>query len=442
VQEETEPRSGGSTFAAGKLNIVGLERIRARLGTKWPLVSHRVHKYFEAVLALECRPSDIVMMLDELSYIVMLRGRTLAEAETLCAKVAQKIARYCFGEGDDISVRALVGEVEEAALYEGGSDLLHGTEKNLERFGREIVVPSRTEEEKRARQLQAGRQLSLAYGDGAAAANSSENFSLLPEEVSYLYRPIWDPAKSAVYSYLCQPLAATNLADLALYAGGFCHAMGGDDAQAALDRLVLRQCMTRVDALQRDGKRLLITAPLHFHTLATPHLWRDYLRLYQEAPAENSRVLGFMIFGIGDGVPNVRLAREFPKLTLRAKYVYCAVGDRPDMALNFAHTSIKGVGMSLSQARPDKELIAAVRLLGRRARSAGVASFVLGAPTRSLVLNAIDSGVRGIEGRAVQPPILAPNHGFSRGVEDLYLASERPAGIRSLLNASQDDGRG
>jgi hypothetical protein len=432
------PGVGHDVLAAGKVNVIGFDQIKERLGEKWPLVSERVHKYFAALLQRLCGPGDVVRQLNELSYVVVFADRDIADAQALCAQLAHRVARYCFGEGDNVAVRSVVGEVDRTVLL-SDDGLADAVEMRLEASGVETVIPARTLNESLSQAQNAHRQLRLVYGEATGVNGGAGAIAVLPEELSFLYRPLWDPGKSAVYSYLCQPVIGGGPADSVLYEGGLCHAVDNELHQLELDLIVLRECNRRIAALRDEDKRLLISAPVHFNTLVTPRLWREYLTQYQYVPAESSRYLGFMIYGVGEGVPNVRLAQEIPKLSLRSKYVFCTVGDRPEMALNFANTSLQAVGMLVSASYSDRDLIAQVRQLGRKARRAGVGAFALGAPSRSFVLNAIESGVRAIEGPAVKNPLPEPKHGFARGVEDLYLRwlrqSREPTGVRRFLNA-------
>jgi len=154
--------SGQDQVVATKLHVLHLDAIKEKLGNKWDRLSNLVHTLFEKTLRQAQGPSDQLLLVDEMSYIVTFRNLSAEEASVACVAAAKKVCQILFGaEIDNISVRGLVGPVP--------LDLLHKAAANsgkiadiLERHGREIIVtpqsaaPSRSSEERG--KSQAGRQ--------------------------------------------------------------------------------------------------------------------------------------------------------------------------------------------------------------------------------------------------------------------------------------------
>ena len=86
------------TASAGKMTVLGLDGIRAMAGERWAKTSLSVHRFFEAKLQREMRPGDLFYRLDELSYLVVFRQLSLAEAQIKCVAIADQVCRLLFGE--------------------------------------------------------------------------------------------------------------------------------------------------------------------------------------------------------------------------------------------------------------------------------------------------------------------------------------------------------
>jgi hypothetical protein len=103
--------------SASKIQMLGLAAIKERLGAKWGRMSSLVHRYFEAAIEREMQPGDTFFHAGELTYLVLFRDATIAEAQLKCAAVIDDICRRLFGEeGEAISVRNLVAPVDALEL--------------------------------------------------------------------------------------------------------------------------------------------------------------------------------------------------------------------------------------------------------------------------------------------------------------------------------------
>src|SRR3954453_18225182 len=84
--------------SAGKMTVLGLDGIRTMLGQRWAKTSMSVHRFFEAKLQREMGDGDRFYRLDELSYLVLFRQLSAADAQTKCVTIANQVCRLLFGE--------------------------------------------------------------------------------------------------------------------------------------------------------------------------------------------------------------------------------------------------------------------------------------------------------------------------------------------------------
>jgi hypothetical protein len=132
--------SGEEQVLATKLHVLQLDAIKAKLGDKWDRLSNLVHTLFEKTLRQAQGPSDQLLVVDEMSYIVTFRNLSPEEASVACVSAAKKVCQILFGaEIDNISIRGLVGPVPLALLHKAAAN----SEKIsdiLECHGREILI--------------------------------------------------------------------------------------------------------------------------------------------------------------------------------------------------------------------------------------------------------------------------------------------------------------
>ena len=418
---ECPPRGLNLIATAGKIQMMGLDPIKARLGSKWERMSEHVHRYFEAAIRLELGPGDTFSHDGPSTYLLLFRGLSVAEAQLKCRAIAEDVCRKLFGEEEDVSVRALTLMVDQHDL---GSP--HGRtqlSELLERDGHESTF-------RQSGPAKEGKWISVRFKD---CPHETHNLSLTTPNI--IYRPLWDTARGAILVYVCQPLAHSMAESCKI--PGMCAAIGSspeseEREQLQLDMTLLRECARRSAILRDTGNRALLLSPLHLTTLSRPKLWKQYSELRNSLPALSVADIGFVVHGIGPAIPNIRLAAELPKLSVISRHVYCLTDDPQGVCQQFRNTGARAVGVALNY--DDKLSVSNVQLdvLGREARAGGLDAFALGVAERSPAVNAIGFGIRWLEGPAISPPIADPKFSFVQRIETLYraeLAAARTHGI-------------
>ncbi len=81
---------------------------------------------------------------------------------------------------------------------------------------------------------------------------------------------------------------------------------------------------------------------------------------------------------------------------------------------------LTGIGTVLTQQHTETQAMHLIDDIAHEAQAAVMDSFVLGVPSTSVALSAVNAGIRYIEGKAVKAAVADPRHGFVQGVEELY----------------------
>src|ERR1700759_2575933 len=273
---------GEQAASAGKIQMLDLAALKERMGAKWERMAVPVQQFFEAAIRRNLGTGDIFYRSGELSYLMVFRGLSTAETELKCAAISEEVCQRLFGEnGESITLRNLIGHMDLTDLPSDAGQVA-GLDVRLERDGQEILI-TRTAAGTGARNRPATadreRRVRLVNRDAGLQR-------IKAGEIAFAYRPIWDSAKHAVLTYLCQPAVGPLKPDDDLPAAFF--AVEDMEDTAFLDLLVLEQCLQQARSLHASGLRIVFAVPVHFTTLSRMRNWQAYSAICRQIPKDIS----------------------------------------------------------------------------------------------------------------------------------------------------------
>jgi hypothetical protein len=395
--------------AAGKIHVLDIAALKEQIGPKWQRVAGHVELFFEASIKRQLTPGDMFYRAAELSYLIVFRDIDELSAEIKCAAISAEVCQRLFGEnGASVMMRNLIGHVSLADLPTGAARE-RALDTHLEHKGREVLIGG---------QSQAPRSLASTLPDRelrVRAASDTAPRRIAIKNIAFTYRPVWDTAKHAVLSYLCQPVMAVAGDPEA----GYLTPAEGEDA-ALFDQLTLEHCIAQAMRLKTTGARIILAVPVHFSTLSRMKSWQVYSAAYRCMPTDVQHNLAFVVTGIDRGVPHIRLVQEIPKLSVSAYRVLCHIADSDSAGTRFARTGTHGIGIAIASGESEPQVVKSMQQIAMEAQTAKVDSFLLGVPATSIALAAVEAGVRYLEGPAIRPAVSDPRHAFAHDVEQLY----------------------
>ena len=395
------PMAPAPKSVTGKLHLLDLAEIKSRLGERWEKKAALAENFFEAAIRRHLGPGDSFIRQSELSYILLLRDLSPEEARLKCGQICEGLGERLFGnEVGCAGLRALLAPLAGAPALTGESAAQ--LDAFLEREGSKIII--------------VGGQMQ----ESCAPAVTEEPAALA---VRCHHRPLWDTAMNVVINYLCQPAASPEFSD------GL-EPAGPETRQAMIDGQVLQQCALAMGTVHRRGFRLVSGVSVALDTISYSRLWRQYARELQKIPPGISRDFIFVVTGIDNGVPNIRLAQELPKLSRHARGIFCLLGERGYIGTRFARTGTHAIGIELSPGSAEAVSAGRIADLASQAADARLATFVLGVGSTSLMLHALSHGIRYLEGPVIRAPVAEPRYAFAQSLDDIYAALRRNPSLR------------
>lgn len=383
---------GHVPVTAGKLHLISFAAIQDHFGVDWPHMAPKAEGLMRRAIERRLLPSDVYRKGADLDFVILFPSLSPQEGRLKCAQIAEEITRALVGElGAEVAQvdagAAIVDSKAMLAIVQQGGDL-------AEAIAGEIA-----------------KSVSIPAKDG-------ERSSAL-DHVRFLFRPIWDVKRNAVFNFLCVPMVK---APSGRVHAGEAAVEGLEDRHVRLD-YDLRLLKRVFDELMRVGaqdRRLLFTIPVHVDTVSFGPFRTEYLKLWRELPLSLQRLAVFDLVGGTEGFPQSRLIEILPSLKPISRAVTLRLPLSATQSIGrFAHvglhalstetTSIREVG---AQSEFEKFVVATEK--------AHLLTYLHGIRSGSLALAAVGARFSFIDGPAIGTVEVNPKDALRFGMEDLY----------------------
>jgi PAS domain S-box-containing protein len=281
------------TASAGRINLIGLDEVRAALGDRWRAVAARAMESAEVVLKRRCGPQDSYSRAGDTSFVVCFGGVSEREASFRAAMIGREIRDRLIGQGenpDTAFVRAIAAAVRLPAKKDYGSpEKLHAA--LLDDMDKQLV---RLEEEARQTLL-------------AGWANS----------VSELQPVLARDLRQTIANQVCLPAEVEQRLTIAL------SVLPRKESQAFdLDALLLGLAARQAISTMGQGILLPLLVNVRFDVFFTSASIERFLVSCRKIDPRVSSRLVLMLSSLPPGLPKSRLL----ECVTRLRSFCCAVG--------------------------------------------------------------------------------------------------------------------
>jgi hypothetical protein len=396
----------------GEVNLISIAQIKERLGSQWPHYAIKADRIARNAIERYLLPGDIYARWKDEGYIAVFATLDIHQAQIKSKLIGDEITKKLLGEeeSDLADVRAVEVQPDGSVTFSDVPSFDH------------LVAASAnaaTEAEAEASALSAiAPVIEAEPSPPGAPPRSGDPLA----DISFSYRPSWDPTRGVIAAYLCVPMlpdgpggarrrdASIVLADSA--------------SLAKLDFAVLDNVLGVLDRLVRAKRRLLVTVPVTFETLASAAHRRHYIDILRtKVAADAAALLVIELVSVPDGVPQARLLEISSPLRAQARAVIARL--RPDTTEfgQFAGSRIAAVGCDLGRASGSElAFMQQLSRFSRGATKAGVATYLRGVRSLSLATAALGAGFAHLDGDAIALPVDQPQGIVEFSLIDLYNA--------------------
>jgi hypothetical protein len=399
-------QSGQTSLLSGRVNMIGLHKIKERFGENWEKFADRADRIARNTIERHLVSGDIYTCLHRVVYVVVFARLSSHQAQVKCTLIADEIAKALLGEDGTnlLTVKTSVKGIDGSFRLENIklADKAGGSDGELE------FVEQETE--------------AAAAADKAAAPAPAQANVLA--NLRFAYRPMWDNGRNVVSAYRCTAQVPSIDKGAVAVDAGFIDAaiVVGNEAAVIhqLDEAVRGQVLKDLEALLRDNCSLLLSMPVHFETLGAVGRRRQYVEdLGKRLDDRARKLLLIEIQGVPQGVPPARLVEILAPLRAHCRAIMLQLRlDTADFG-NVKGCGALAIGCDITgHPGPEFMLMQAMNRFARAiADRAGLPSYLHGANSLSMVTAALGAGFAYIDGDAVAKLIDHP-----RGLVDFRLA--------------------
>lgn len=396
LKDDTKP-------LAGKVNFIGLSKIREKLGDRWPKVEERADDITRKAIERRLVDADMYTKYKELHYVIVFAQLSHEQAQLKCALIAEEITKRLLGEDitpDLLEVKTMVSQVEGKFEFED----VPGVEV-----------------------------LAARIGDGPETQATAKDDDWWEDDdtdplanIQLVYRPMWDVKRNAVTTYVCAP-ARPGPAGRLLVGESEIPRLDDPEVALRLDQLVQKRVIGDLRKLVAAGQQQLLCVPVHFETLAVGQRRMTYIERCQRGiPPEGVKLLVFELTGVPEGIPQNRLLEIATSLKRFSRGVLLRTTPTHPWFRPPSETGIAALGVEChSSSVPEAKLIADMERFATAAKKVGLATYVHGLRTISLTTAAIAAGFDFVDGDVVTSVVEQPRGAYAYQMTDLYASQLR-----------------
>lgn len=437
-------KKGGVT--AGAVHFLDLTGLRAKLGAKWPRMAERVTLATTGCLDQALSQDDVYVALEGPMFVIVFAHLTLDEARLKCAILADRIERRFVGDEDE-DMRGLLVRAASARL--DGSEGVEAV--NLEKVARSIVE---REEQALRSQHDPAHPLPRPFPAGAVADDleadptapvlkrTAQGKKDSPTWVAtgkgdkgdfdpimrpplpppsppsdFIYRPMWHTRQNVMATYVCLPIWRDE-DGIATIGEHSTQCLPSEIVDT--DLAVLIRASQDFRALRAMDRRLILSVPVHFETIAKPAVRAHYAAACQYIDTEDRRYLLFELVGTPQGVSLSRLGAIVGILLSFGRGVNLRTTLQDTDFQTYREARLFGVGVEVGRAAvSDEALINSFQRFVERAERYGLRTYIHGLSSLSMTAAAVGAGFDFIDGDAVTSVTESPV-AYRFSIEDMY----------------------
>ncbi|HWE73169.1 MAG TPA: hypothetical protein VG328_08425 [Stellaceae bacterium] len=404
------PAGRDPSAKTGQVNLISMRRIRERLGSGWPHHAVNADRIARNAIERYLIGGDIYARWKDEGYIVVFATLDNRHAQIKCKLIGDEIVQKLFGEDEhDLT------EIHHVAVQADGAVTFSRAPHYEELIAR--IIPEAAAVAQAALPPIPGPPPSPIKPAPAAAPDAANPLA----ELSFRYRPSWDPGRGVIAAYLCLPMLPVAPGSDQRWRAAL---VLQHDAAALekLDFVMLDHAIEVLEKLVRDKRRLLITVPVRFETLSALAHRRRYIEiLHTRLSSEAASLLVIELVRVPVGVPEARLLEITAPLRAHARAVMARL--RPETAdfTQFANARVAAVGCDLGeQSGSEVALMQQMARFSKGASKAGIATYLRNAGSLSLAAAALGAGFSHIDGDAVAEIVDQPRGIVEFSLLDLY----------------------
>ena len=406
-----------SFLNTGRVQLLGLEAIKTKLGEKWPGLRKKVLDALHQIVNKRLRDEDVFFSINDEEHLIVFSYLAEDSARLVCAKILQELSERFLGsaETSDIVVRTATGKLDGELLFKPSSleDILT----------KPPVTPSTLKHEEDTNQNPRPPCSSVQDKISEVVSASCSLGGL--KRVEPVFMPLWDSKHQVISTYAMN----CRLKGRTLSAGGYAVLLKTMKRQdkIALDYFLFETCREMMQEFYANKFRAIFSIPVSYETLFTPELLASYLQLCRKMPEELCRYVSFTLVNFPPGIPEAKLRYITGLLQKYCRLIilHCHEFIPQDIGF-YKECQIKGVSINLAPpSRNSAVYWAGLARMTAKCHQKSMQAILLNVQSLENLLLAREAGFDYIAGAVIRENTAIPGHMVRLSWKEL-LAGKKP----------------
>ena len=402
---------------SGKLQFLGLDKIKKKLGKKWGGLQSVVYDTAEDVIKQNITMDDIHFLYKEDSFVIIFTKSTMDEINEKVSFIAEEIRQRLFALDEDelkqLEIKQEVKKVETQSFLD--SEFPEMLDYIFQQYNPASVKTAKT----KASDIETV-EIDTRYHKAGIA--SYQMTSAQKENLAFNYIPTWDVKRAALTTYLCLGKNKMESTDgLNAYQLLF-HGKSVPE-KVALDIAVLENVLHEIETMEQDGRKLVVLCPVHYETLYRFESYEAYKDVLQKIKPGLIQFLSILVMNPEDNRLPIKDVFWFVSPLKAFCYnIFALVPARQDLNYQVIKASgIDALGMRIEgQNSSEEENISQLNNLASKAKYFKIPkTFALDVSSLSLTTSLVCSGFDYLSGLAIHEEVTKPDTVHRYRYEDL-----------------------
>lgn len=403
-------------IASGKLQFIGLESVKSKMGKRWSGLRLVVYEIVEDTINKYITDNDVYVLYEEDSYLIIFAHASLEEGKQKVAAIADEVRKRLFTL-DEEDLRRL--ELRESTGKIGVQSFLSDDFPELmeEEFqGGWTAGPSA--------QTGPDKPVRISVDSESVRARQLKEIpDPLPREMlNCAYMPVWEVKRGALTTYIC--LARADRTDKSIYDAHKDFYAGRKAVEKLrLDIGVLENVLDELKEMEKSGRKLFVMCPVQHETLHAFELYEKYKEACEKIPEYLRSFLVFLIMVDDERkLPNKDPYWFVNPLKKYGCFVFAEIPMRQDINFQYLkNAGIDAVGVRFqSGTGSEQEIISTLNAFSPKAKYFKIPkTFAFDVATLSATTSLVCAGFDYLGGLAVHNEVKQPDTIHRYRYEDL-----------------------
>lgn len=404
---------------SGRLQLLGLSKIKKRMGKRWDGMQQIVHEVCEESIKKYLSAGDVSICHRDDSYVLLFATKSLAEIELRTMLIAEDIKKQLFeyDEFEDLEILNQIARIQPSSKASKEmpfpENIHHMFERSLGLMPQNLEFVGAGESEDMSRLLRRTEVDAFAAPERTIAGLDLGVDQNVISSTKVCYMPVWDQYKKRLVAYMCLPVnpgydGADPVAGYMSLSQNLSFLKRGETDMAVLLK-VIEKLGGAGDALVPYG----MICPVHYETLSGIETRERYKKICQGISESMKQSILFMVMDVPPQTSWVSLSQIVSPLKTYGRFL---CGQLPlGAGVDFESLRMSGfdnIGVIIgTPVRGDavRKVMTDLRLFVTRAKKHLIyKTFVMGVNDPMTAAGLAQTGVRYMAGSAIYETLAEP----------------------------------